>query len=223
MCELNTAYFTQKKCAAPSCWPGSHGRRSIMHTYERSLRRVTLPRLVLAGKEWGNVSSTRSTPQRLHYTNTVSDRSGVSSGGGNFDIQGILFLVSVHFDFLFKILVTRSLKTVNYLCYLTVYERFRHFFGFIEIARFWWVSVKKCNRPFLIIIKFTTKVGRTGVSKFNSQLVNDRQSLKMSFFSLLNKILKIAEGLQNSCITSFYQCKTARQSPKIYIKYYRCY
>ena len=86
MCELNTAYFTQKKCAAPSCWPGSHGRRSIMHTYERSLRRVTLPRLVLAGKEWGNVSSTRSTPQRLHYTNTVSDRSGVSSGGGNFDI-----------------------------------------------------------------------------------------------------------------------------------------
>ena len=76
MSQLNTAYFTQKKCVARSCWPGSHDRRShYAYVYVRSLWRATLPLLVLAGKEWGNVSSNRSTPQRLHYTNTVSERS----------------------------------------------------------------------------------------------------------------------------------------------------
>ena len=84
--RVKYSMFYAKKCAARFCWPGSHGRRShYAHVYVWSLWRATLPLLVLAGKEWGNVSSTRSTPQRLHYTNTASDRSSVSSGGGHLE------------------------------------------------------------------------------------------------------------------------------------------
>ena len=65
---------------------------------------------------------------------------------------------SGHFDlgyFIFgfgslQLLATRRLKTVSYFCYLKIYERFRHFFGFIEIAQIWWVSVKKVQETFFV-------------------------------------------------------------------------
>ena len=92
-----------------------------------------------------------------------------SSGGGHLVWKFLptsYFIIGFgSFKLLNKILVIRSLKTVCNFCYLTKYERFRHFFYFIEIARFWWVLAKKCKKLFLFIIKFTTKVDLTGVSK----------------------------------------------------------
>ena len=105
-----------------------------------------------------------------------------SSGGGHLVWKFLptsYFIIGFgSFKLLNKILVIRSLKTVCNFCYLTKYERFRHFFYFIEIARFWWVLAKKCKKLFLFIIKFTTKVDLTGVSKINSSFANGRQSWK---------------------------------------------
>ena len=113
--------------------------------------------------------------------NTVQHRHSTSSPGGgrkkakngHFDKKAILLLVSIYFNLLNKILVTRSLETMCNFTYLTIYEQFRILFYFfiylffyfflIEIACFGWVLAKKCKRPFLFTIKLTTKVNLTGV------------------------------------------------------------
>ena len=64
-------------CAIPVARDTASARAGRQRVGKRQLDSVnsaalTLPLLVLAGKEWGNVSSTRSTPQRLHYIRTPS-------------------------------------------------------------------------------------------------------------------------------------------------------
>ena len=93
----------------------------------------------------------------LVHRNTSALVQAVEIWSGHFLLLAILFLVSIRFNFLNKILVIRSLKTVYNFCYLTIYARFRHFFGFMEIARFWWVLAKKCKRLFLLLLNLLLK------------------------------------------------------------------